>query len=75
MTLAEFKAWLEGFKEAMGDAPTPEQWQKVLAKMETVREASLLPPTGNAYPTVFTQPRFGEVTAGSTSALVATMTN
>lgn len=40
MTLAEFKAWLEGFKEAMGDAPTPEQWQKVLAKLQGVQPLS-----------------------------------
>ena len=37
MTIAEFKAWLEGFKEAVGDAPTPDQWQKVLAKLEDVQ--------------------------------------
>jgi len=36
MTLPEFKAWLDGFKEAMGDAPTHEQWQKVLAKLQEV---------------------------------------
>lgn len=29
MTLAEFKAWLEGFEEAMDAAPTPEQWAKI----------------------------------------------
>lgn len=37
MTLAEFKAWLDGFKEAIGEAPTPEQWQKVLAKLQDVQ--------------------------------------
>jgi len=36
MSFAEFKAWLDGFKEAVGDAPTPEQWVKVLTKLETV---------------------------------------
>lgn len=36
MTLAEFKAWLDGFKEAVGDAPTRDQWQKVLAKLQDV---------------------------------------
>jgi hypothetical protein len=38
MTIAEFKAWLDGFKEAIGDAPTPEQWQRITAKMATVYE-------------------------------------
>jgi hypothetical protein len=37
MSLAEFKAWLDGFKEAVGDAPTPEQWQKVLTKLQDVQ--------------------------------------
>ena len=37
-TIAEFKAWLDGFKEAVDDAPTPEQWAKVLAKLGEVRE-------------------------------------
>jgi len=38
MTLAEFKAWLDGFKEAVGDAPTPEQWQRIVGKLATVYE-------------------------------------
>lgn len=38
MTIAEFKAWLDGFKEGLGEAPTPEQWAKVLEKVEKVRE-------------------------------------
>ena len=26
MTFNEFKSWLDGFSEAIGEAPTPEQW-------------------------------------------------
>ncbi len=48
MTLAEFKAWLDGFKEAIGEAPTPEQWQRVTEKVATVYEPSPVLP---AYPT------------------------
>ena len=36
MTINEFRAWLDGFKEAIGAAPTPEQWAKVLEKTETL---------------------------------------
>lgn len=36
MTLQEFKAWLDGFTDAMGDAPTPEQWAKIKAKLGEV---------------------------------------
>lgn len=38
MTLSEFKAWLDGFGEAIGDAPTPEQWAKIREKLATVAE-------------------------------------
>lgn len=36
MNFAEFKHWLDGFSEAMGDAPTPEQWAKIKAKLAQV---------------------------------------
>ena len=36
MTLQEFTAWLDGFGEAIGDAPTPEQWAKVKGKFATI---------------------------------------
>lgn len=36
MTFNEFKSWLDGFSEAIGDAPTPEQWAKVKAKVGEV---------------------------------------
>ena len=36
MTVNEFRAWLEGFMEGWGggNAPTPEQWAKILAKAD-----------------------------------------
>jgi hypothetical protein len=54
MNLAEFKAWLDGFKEAVGDAPTPEQWQRILAKAaelaphsyESIRQPLEIDPVG-----------------------------
>jgi len=33
MTPTEFKAWFEGFCEAIDAAPTPEQWAKIKAKV------------------------------------------
>lgn len=41
MTISEFHAWLDGFSEAIGDAPTPDQWAKVLAKLKTVQALSV----------------------------------
>lgn len=40
MTIAEFKAWLEGFEAAMSGAPTPEQWEAIKAKVATLRSES-----------------------------------
>lgn len=37
MTIAEFKAWLEGFEAAMSGAPTPEQWEAIKAKVAALR--------------------------------------
>lgn len=39
MTINEFRAWLDGFKEAIGEAPTPDQWAKVLAKLQDVESS------------------------------------
>ncbi len=36
MTLQEFMAWLDGFSAAIGDAPTPEQWATIKAKLADV---------------------------------------
>lgn len=37
MTLSEFRAWLDGFSAAMGDAPTAEQWAAIKAKLADVQ--------------------------------------
>jgi hypothetical protein len=38
VNINEFKAWFEGFSEGVtGDAPTPEQWKKIKAKVEGIR--------------------------------------
>jgi hypothetical protein len=42
MTINEFRAWLDGFKEAIGEAPTAEQWAKVLEKLETVHQLTTI---------------------------------
>lgn len=36
MTIAEFKAWFEGFTERVGDRPTKEDWACVAAKLAEV---------------------------------------
>ena len=36
MTLEEFKAWMEGFEEAIEDNPTPKQWKKIKEKLSMV---------------------------------------
>lgn len=36
MTLAEFKAWFEGFTEDMDAAPTPKQWKRIKARVAQI---------------------------------------
>ncbi len=36
MTPNEFKAWFEGFSEAVDGAPTPAQWQRISEKVATL---------------------------------------
>lgn len=37
MTAAEFKAWLEGFEQSMGDKPpTAEQWKTIKSKVSQI---------------------------------------
>lgn len=55
MTLNEFKAWLDGFSEAIGESPTPEQWAKVREKLALVMESPFIAPT---YPQPFTMPTY-----------------
>lgn len=49
MTIAEFKAWLEGFGEAMNGSPTPDQWEAIKAKIAQLREP-LSVPSGYKFP-------------------------
>lgn len=42
MTPDQFKAWFEGFCEAIDQAPTPEQWAKIKAKVADLREKPLV---------------------------------
>ncbi len=52
MTLSEFKAWLDGFSEAIQEsAPTPNQWKTIQEKLETVEQPALTLPkiTGPLY--------------------------
>lgn len=36
MTLAEFKAWFEGFTEEMDEAPTKKQWERIKKRVKEV---------------------------------------
>lgn len=42
MTPDQFKAWFEGFCEAIDATPTPEQWAKIKAKVADIREKPLV---------------------------------
>lgn len=37
MTVAEFKAWLDGFEASVMGAPTEEQWAKIKAKIGAIK--------------------------------------
>lgn len=83
MTINEFRAWLDGFKEAIGEAPTPEQWAKVLQKLDEVREPLNILPQISPYlspPSIPTYPNlpYGPVWCGpgraNTSALPGVLT-
>jgi hypothetical protein len=36
MTLAEFKAWFEGFTESMDGAPDEKQWKRIKARVKEI---------------------------------------
>jgi hypothetical protein len=36
MTPSEFKAWFDGFAEAIGDTPTPEQWARIREQVKAI---------------------------------------
>lgn len=50
MTIAEFKAWLEGFEAALNGAPTPEQWDAIKAKIAQLRAVDVQPLPANYRP-------------------------
>jgi len=66
MTFSEFKSWLDGFSEAIGDAPTPEQWAKVKAKVGEVAN-----PLGNLQFPQGARAGVGFVTGGVKGAQLA----
>ena len=82
MTLNEFRAWFDGFSEAIGDAPTPEQWARIKAKLAQAREPVVGPsvwprqtyvnPSVLPAPSVMPSygPRFGDVTCGISNTIV-----
>lgn len=39
MNIHEFKAWFEGYAEAVGDKPTPEQWRAIKDKLAAIPSA------------------------------------
>lgn len=60
MTISEFRAWLEGFSEAIDGAPTAEQWEKIKEKIGTIA-APASAPTYVPYPIAYPyQPNIGQ---------------
>lgn len=57
MTPDQFKAWFEGFCEGITDAPTPEQWAKIKAKIADLKSVT---PALNA-PQYPPNARFGQI--------------
>lgn len=41
MTLAEFKAWFEGFTEGMDSTPNAKQWDRIKARVKEIDGASV----------------------------------
>jgi hypothetical protein len=72
MKLSEFKAWLDGFSDAMGDAPTPEQWAKIKAKLAQVESGLGGIPSGPIRP-YWDTPVIGKVFCGDPPGTVGCM--
>jgi hypothetical protein len=72
MTLAEFKAWLEGFSESFGEAPSAEQWAKIKAKIAST-EAFVSKPV--VVPTVWAGQMGGSLSPGDNWRLHAAQNN
>lgn len=58
MTVSEFKAWLDGFSEAIDGVPTAEQWAKIKAKVNDLR-SNVVPSVPPHFP-AGVRPRLGE---------------
>jgi hypothetical protein len=43
MSIAEFKAWLEGYGSSISGSPDADQWDAIKKKLSTVREAPSRP--------------------------------
>ena len=59
MNLAELKAWLEGFCDGMGNAPTPKEWEKIKAKIaetQAITVPNVVSPYVSSPATVTTNP-------------------
>lgn len=41
MTLAEFKAWFEGFTESMDGTPSAKQWKRIKARVKEIDGAPI----------------------------------
>lgn len=50
MTPADFKLWIDGFAEGLAaagaEAPTPEQWRRVLEQVARLQQPPAVPATG-----------------------------
>ena len=67
MTMAEFKAWFDGYSEAIGDVPTPEQWERIKEKIASVYPVVNPSPFAPMYPSTNPVPTFTgpwEITCG-----------
>lgn len=53
MTIAEFKAWLEGFEAALTGAPTSEQWEAIKAKIAQLRAVDMQPLPADYRPAIW----------------------
>jgi len=55
MTPQEFKAWFDGFTEALGDQPTKTQWERIKTR---VAQVEFSPPSETAGDSSHPTPRY-----------------
>lgn len=56
MTLNDFKMWLSGYAENIGEAPTPAQWQRIQEALKSVGD---VPKPPVSLPSVWIDPMKG----------------